>query len=226
MKKTLVPSLLAFVFALSTHLSADILVQYDFETWDASPARTLTPQLQGSLLTSASDLSVSADSSAHGYTTYGDNSSIPFQTQGTSPLIDGYYFQNNTGTVEFTLTPDQSVNLSSLKFGVGASNDNGATYEVSSSLTTGTLDSGDITTTIGSEGDYQDVSIDLTGFSGLQNFSSPITFSIVLDAPSGNSTTRIDKIQVEGAVIPEPTSIALLGLMGLAALLGLRRRKV
>lgn len=221
-KQLLVPIALCGLFGASLQGSI-VLAQYDFETWGPSPSRSFAANTVDTLLTGASNIAISSVGSNHGYTTYGDNSSVPFQSQGGSPLIDGYYWQNTTGTAAITLTPDQAISFETLSFGVGTSNSNGTTWEVTTTETTGTIDQGSITAIIGSEGDYQDISIDLTGFAGLQNQTAAVTFSIELSSTFGNSTPRLDKIEV--TAVPEPsTYAAILGLMGLGFVIYRRRR--
>ena len=64
---------------------------------------------------------------------------------------------------------------------------------------------------------------DLTGISALENASS-VTFRLVATgAASGTAgTNRVDNFNIEATAIPEPTSLAVIGLGGLLAL---RRRR-
>ena len=70
-----------------------------------------------------------------------------------------------------------------------------------------------------------DVSVDTSGIAGLQGVSGPVEFRIyVTDSITSGPGHFIDDISVEGVAVPEPGSLALLGLGGLC--LFRRRRSV
>lgn len=78
-------------------------------------------------------------------------------------------------------------------------------------------------------GNHQNINIDLTGFSSLQEYGgAPVTFYFYLDSQgtTGRRDVFIDNLTLHGTqAIPEPSSLLLLGC-GLAGLILPRRRAV
>lgn len=65
---------------------------------------------------------------------------------------------------------------------------------------------------------FANFSFDLSGITALQDTDETITFRLYGAAGSNNNQMGFDNITVNGEVIPEPTSLALLGLAGLLML--------
>ena len=130
----------------------------------------------------------------------------------------------NADTHTFTITiPDlgaASVNLTNLSFDFGeVGPDNGApTWTISSDLGGGTITPNTANGVGTGNFNTDSASLALAGsFSGLNNTSVTFTLS---DAAAGNNNTNtwgtwIDNVTLTGEVVPEPSSLALLGLGGL-----------
>jgi hypothetical protein len=155
-----------------------------------------------------------------------------------SPPADGPAAAVAAGSyVGFTITPvaGQALNLTSLTFSTsptwGASTT--ASWRVATLSSVGGFGSAANALNVTGQDTgvsglaYLSVNIDLTG-TAYQNLTSPVEFRMYLsDSASGaTSYQRIDNVVLNGTTtavgIPEPTSLALLGLGGLAMI---RRRR-
>ena len=137
---------------------------------------------------------------------------------------------------KFTLTPNATflANLTDLFFdysGTGATNvPNTSTFFVRSGADNFAADVGTTVSATQAEGNsvFRRQTIDLTGAS-FQNLTAAIEFRIYvfasIAAPSDFGIVRLDNITLNGdiAPIPEPSSLALVGSLGVLALLRRRR---
>ena len=73
----------------------------------------------------------------------------------------------------------------------------------------------------------QNYSVDLSGNSAFANLTSPVTFRIYIGTDTVSQNLGISQLTVNGIIspVPEPASIALLGLGGIPALLAFSRRR-
>jgi hypothetical protein len=141
----------------------------------------------------------------------------------------------NGGYFSFTVTPNSGfeMDLTSLDFLVATG---GTTetrlYEIRSDLTGVTSLAGPVSPT-GTRADGKAgmdvVSIDLTGFSALQNLTAAVTFQFIT-ATTGNFNASLewDDIALNGTVsaVPEPSTYAMLaGLLALGLVMVRRRLK-
>ncbi|MEM6507347.1 MAG: PEP-CTERM sorting domain-containing protein [Planctomycetota bacterium] len=209
-------------------------IQYLFEGGAAGPSNNLnvaaTSNDFGSGIT-ASDWNVVT----------GDGTNRPARVQ---PTADQSPFSNHTSaflivekggatdTHTFTITiPDLGsafVNLTNLSFDFGevGPDDGAPTWTISSDLGGGTITPNTANGAGTGNFNTDSASLALAGsFSGLNNTS--VTFTLT-DAAGGNNNnntwgTWIDNVTLTGEVVPEPGSLALLGLGGL--LVASRRRR-
>ncbi len=184
----------------------------------------------------------------------GGGSSTNFQMKGSSGTQTPSVAIANNAYFEFTvnfsaLAPGQEANLTSLNFIAARS---GATergffittngpadgfgYDAPSDAGYGNTTAGTTfvsfdknvdsqrTTTAGT-GEFTAYSLDLTG-SDFQNLTSDVTFRLYATSDATGGTVQFDDFVLNGDVvaIPEPASLALLGLGGLCMLGGRRRR--
>jgi hypothetical protein len=139
----------------------------------------------------------------------------------------------NNGYFSFTVTPDSGfeMDLTSLDFLVATG---GTTetrlYEIRSDLTGVTSLAGPVSPT-GTRNDgkagMDNISIDLTGISALQNLTTAVTFQFIT-ATTGNFNASLewDDISLNGtvSVVPEPSTYAMLaGLLALGWVMFRRR---
>lgn len=143
--------------------------------------------------------------------------------------VDGAVTLNSYFSI--TYTPGGTVSLDSFDFEAAVRSDLSlvpmtANFTLRSSLTGNTNLGGGVASGRVELGEHTGFSVDLSGFAELQNFSSPITFTLYVDNAGAGTTRRevfVDNITLHG--VPEPGSMALLGIGGAALFLFRFRRK-
>jgi len=133
----------------------------------------------------------------------------------------------NARGYSFTFTSTVDYNLTNLAIRAGHTNNSAASNQAFDSDLTITISGGVFTNTSTIDydtptADIRDLSYDLTGTS----LSAGVTYTVTATSanmPGGGAYMVYDGITLEGTVVPEPSSTALLGLGGLALIL--RRRK-
>ncbi|MBK1855185.1 PEP-CTERM sorting domain-containing protein [Verrucomicrobiaceae bacterium 5K15] len=124
--------------------------------------------------------------------------------------------------ISFTVSTDAgTLNLENLSFNVMGTNRRALDYEVRSSLDSfaSTLASGGITVTDAA----QNVDLSAAAFDSVSNIEFRIYVDDRLSNGNGGSGTAFDDVVLNGTLVPEPSSTALLGLGGLALILRRRR---
>jgi hypothetical protein len=218
MKKTAVLLAAACVMLAASSAGADVIVQYGFA--DSGGSATTSPDT-GSVAANVSAGSVSGG----GGSGRGDTSSDPYSDGNTRSR---YWDNTSDDSLVFTLDADDPflVNYTRIVFKIDNENSSiDPTWFVQSSATSGDIATGDITTSIDDNGDWTLADVDLSGIAALQG-QDQVTFTVGFrDAGVSQAadTTRIDKIQVEGTVVPEPATMSLLAIGGLGALLRRKR---
>ncbi|MFP4140257.1 MAG: PEP-CTERM sorting domain-containing protein [Planctomycetota bacterium] len=213
----LVCAALVGLLGLATAAQGDIIVQYGFGTDDGKAYAAPDPGSVADYVT-ASDVS-------------GGSGSGVGDTDDEDPYDDGntrsiYWQSTSDGSAEFTLdaADGYTVDYSHIAFKIDSeiATDDDEWY-VSSDIF-GEIAAGDITTDVDGNGNWTLADVDLSGESQLKGVDE-VTFTIGFrDAATGTySNVRIDKIQVEGTVVPEPATMALLGLGGLGMLIRRKR---
>jgi hypothetical protein len=231
------PYLLAFALAGACACSAADLVVFDFNTV-ADPNNAQSTVIPADF--TAANLAVPGITGAGGLETYlvrnpatAYDSDVLLTARDNNGSDTALSFAND-GFFSFTVTPDSGfeLDLSSLSFLIakgGASETRN--YEVRSSLTGATSLAGPaMPAAVRGDGTagMDNVSIDLTGFSELQNVTTAVTFQFIT-ATTGNFNASLewDDITLGGdvSVVPEPsTYAALLGLGALGLVMWRRRR--
>lgn len=135
----------------------------------------------------------------------------------------------NGAFIAFSYTPTESVDFGSFQFEAATRQGSpGVPLPVGLTLRsslTGNLNLGatNVISAIAENASFQSINIDLSGYSALQNVTTPVTFYLYGDT-QGTNTQRdflIDNITINS--IPEPTALGLLGIGGMSLTL-LRRR--
>ena len=190
------------------------------------------------------DLVVGADLAADGSTRIEDGTTNLFNINDTragnpgeyflfryQPLTDDTWFDGTVDALEFTVTPGAGTSLDLTSFTMDLANWSGGsgvqarvyTTAVDGTIDDGTADRVATFTVPGGQGAWpgSPFSVDLTA---LADVTTTTTFRIEVGGVGndGRHTNGIDNITLNATVIPEPGSLALLGLGGL--LIARRRR--
>jgi hypothetical protein len=226
--------------ALTPSTQAAIIAGYDFEdVTQTNPSSVVT--------TVASDVTATnftigpSGNTAANLSAVGDNTGSPvgstsatnsFQLTGGSAWT-GTSLSVSGGYVTFSVTPGsgKQLDLASLAFKASAPDLTKApvNWAVFTSVggfasTAAKVAEGTVTTALTADGAFQSFSVPLpdTDFPD-QTSQFDVRIYWWGQAASGTRAMRIDKVVVNGEVVPEPASV---GLLGLAALPLLRRRRI
>jgi hypothetical protein len=218
-------------------LQADVLAQYDMETSGSRiVASTVISDITSSNLVGSNNLKAPASftlasvDAADDYIAWSRNAGSA-QTTAEGVIADNTYFS-------FTLTPEvgKSITIDSISFDVAAGTAGPSDRQFYLFADKSGYLSGNVlfsaSTEIGSPllpynttTFDQNFSITLSGNSAFQNITDSVTFRLYIATPTNSQNIGFDDITVNGSVIPEPGSYALLGgLCALTAVMIGRRR--
>ena len=217
-------------------LQADVLAQYDMETSGSRiVASTVisditSSDLVGNNLNTPSSFTLASVDAADDYIAWSRNAGSA-QTTAEGVIADNTYFS-------FTLTPEvgKSITIDSISFDVAAGTAGPSDRQFYLFADKSGYLSGNVlfsaSTEIGSPllpynttTFDQNFSITLSGNSAFQNITDSVTFRLYIATPTNSQNIGFDDITVNGSVIPEPGSYALLGgLCALTAVMIGRRR--
>lgn len=214
----------AAIVLVSTGAHAATIAAFNFGT-DRGGAATATavtvdPAVTASVLSRGADFpadNVYAGPSSGQAGSFNTNSgSDPTETL-TEALSDGRYAQ-------FTVTPNTGSQLNLDSLNVNAYSQNQArTLGLAYSVGGGAFTIADVTATIPNNFDGQPLSLALSGIAALQGVSDPVTLRLLIAEPVsafeqrgfGNASGDGNDIVLNGTVVvPEPASLALLGIGG------------
>lgn len=214
------------VFAQSA--TAATLANYEFATnFD------LSSSVSGVLSSTPGDVSFGAGLSAVS-TGLGNPARAVFFGSSTATSADLAAAIADGDYATFTITPDAGtpLNLTELRFdsqiNYPSSVDTWTLFADPNPSMTGTLVATGSLAAPAAPAAFETETADLTGAAFLQNISSAVTFRIYFsgyDGGSGPPDFRIDNVQLDGVVIPEPTSLALMTTMLLGSTMLRRRRQ-
>ncbi|MFP4356559.1 MAG: PEP-CTERM sorting domain-containing protein [Phycisphaerae bacterium] len=204
------------LLGLTTAAQGDIIVQYGFGSGVSPDAGSVAADVVAGDVTGDFEGSISGR---------GDTSGDPYSDGNTKSI---FWQGTSDGSAAFTLDADDPlfINYSRIVFKIDHETEVvDDEWFVQSSATSGDIATGGITTNVDGNGTWTLADVDLSGITELQG-QDQVTFTVgfrgVSTGPT-TSTTRIDKIQVEGTVVPEPATMALLGLGGLGMLIRRKR---
>lgn len=231
MRRTLLLTSIAMLAA--NPLSAVTVASYIFDgsvltSNDADPSSVAGPIVigpgrnTGTPVTSFTGAGLTAPDLALSYATRASQ-----RTLADAVRVDTYF--------QFTVTPEQGTVLSFISLaGFVRSNNGGGFFgpgwRLVSDLTGSSILAEDSNIVAGATAPLEAMtpdlgSLDLSTVPELQNVSTPVTFRVYVNPASdvGQSSKRVDfdDITVDATIVPEPASVSLLALAGLAVL---RRR--
>jgi len=227
---------LSLLFAASLH--ADVLAQYDMETSGsrhiASTVATdvTAGNLTGNNLNAPSSFILSSVPGGSGddYIAWSRSAGIA-RTDAIGVIADGTFFS-------FTLTPDagRTISLDSITFDAAAGTGGPSnrqfylfadktTYTSGNVLASASTIAGSPLLPYNTTTFDQGFFADLTG-SAFQNITDSVTFRVYIATPNVSQNVGFDNITINGTVIPEPATYALLGGLSALALVVSRRRRV
>lgn len=239
MKRTL---LIAAALGVASAANAQILTQWDFNFGnDANTGTgTINPAIgSGTASLVGGTTATFASGDASGGSTdpnVGDDSAWNVTTwaaQGTGSGTRGVQFAVSTvGYTNVVVSWDQRHSNTVSKYFQFQYSTDGSTFN-----SAGLVDSGIFAATAGDTW-FNNRSVDLTGVAGVANNANfafrvvaifdPAGSTYVASSPTGTygttGTARFDMVTINAAPVPEPASIAAIGL-GVASLIARRRRK-
>lgn len=198
------------------------LVQYSM---GGTAATTEAADVTAGALTAGSALTVFNTGNTFGQPTApilgaNPNDSLIGETAGTG-IVNAAFTENNF--FSFTITPGSGLelNLDELTFLAARVATSGVrSTGVRSSLTgTTNLEALELTAIVGSTNTsggtiplWETITVDLSSNPVFQNIDSTVTFQIAVASDANFRAIAFDDITITGEVVPEPSSLALLGL--------------
>ena len=231
-------ALCALMLIAAAPLRADVLASWDMET-SPNSARQVASYVDADI--TAGDLTPNSTLNAAGsfdpanvvggagdtYIAYSRNSGVA-RTDALGVIADSTYFS-------LTLTPDagKSITLSSITFdamaGTAGPSDrqfylmaDKTGFLSTAVLASASSETGSPLMPYNTSTFDQNFSADLSG-SAFANITDSVTFRFYIATPTTFQNVGFDDITINGTVIPEPTSIALLGMSGVGVVLYRRR---
>lgn len=211
----------------SLPLSAVTLVGYNFD----ANATAVTDSAPG-VVTAPLVLTIPGNTGFVRTTTGPENGAgslaIQFQFIEDGPAPTGGAAASDNIVFSVSTTGGQFLQLESLTFLTALNSDQqvGAVYSVQYNLGAGYVDIGSSFTQLANDGQTRTIDLSDPIFSSVSSISFRINVTEPIVPPAdppnptnpGNASARIDDISLNGSVIPEPSSFAILAAAGLLAI--------
>lgn len=221
---------------LTVSVQADTLVTYDMDASVHTNVTSLAAGLSATSLAGTHTGAVGTDQKPTGnfYTAWNPATGFGGGTTAADALSTGCYFS-------LTLTPDfgNTISFSTLSFDIYAGTAGPSSrqlyifsdktgFTAASTLLAASTTSGSPLIPYNTASAGQHFSIDLSAYGALADVTDATTFRFYLQTPTAGQNLDFDNITVAGtiAAVPEPSTVAFLGLGGLAFVLaGIKHRR-
>lgn len=199
--------------------SASLIAEYTF-TGSTLGATTVHADAAAGNMTSGGSLSQFTINTSLAYTSSPVLQGNPGGT--VSSDVNTAFTNNNFFYFTITVDPGKEIDFTQLTFNAAKGGSSGTRATGVRTDLTGTTNL--LSTNLSAvRPNWNTYTVDLSTYSQLQNVTGAVTFKVAVATPSSGNSEEFDNFRLEGAVTPEPATLALLG--GGAGVLALLRRR-